>query len=257
MAYRLRSLFDVSLDHESRTKPPILHSQSNNLAPNVMLRRRAEQGEDTMMRLIGLVVPTLSHLAAARSVAAISPAKLRPRSGASRRGLTITGFAPRILALTRGRPFALTGAVLAGCVMMLAACSNKTAPGSETTLEGQLPSGSVEMHEVQAAYIASGSGGSGVVHYQGVSYPFTVGGVGVGGIGASTIEGRGDVYNLTNLSQFPGTYGEGRYGFALGQTSAGDLWMKNENGVVIHLKAERTGLMLSLGGSAVVISMNQ
>jgi transposase len=77
------------------------------------------------------------------------------------------------------------------------------------------------------------------------------------GIGASTIQGQGDVYNLTNVAQFPGTYAEGRYGFAFGQKSAGDLWMKNENGVVIHLKADRTGLMLSLGGSAVAISMNQ
>jgi len=155
------------------------------------------------------------------------------------------------------KPLALAGVALVGWAMMLAACSNQTAPGSETRLEGQPPSGSVEMHEVQAAYIASGSGGSGVLHYQGGDYPFTVGGVGVGGIGASTIEGRGDVYNLTNVAQFPGTYGEGRYGFAFGQKSAGDLWMKNENGVVIHLKADRTGLMLSLGGSAVVISMNQ
>jgi hypothetical protein len=130
------------------------------------------------------------------------------------------------------RPLALAGAALFGWAMMLAACSNQTAPGSETRLEGQPPSGSVEMHEVQAAYIASGSG-------------------------ASTIEGRGDVYNLTNVAQFPGTYAEGRYGFAFGQKSAGDLWMKNENGVVIHLKADRTGLMLSLGGSAVAISMNQ
>jgi hypothetical protein len=33
--------------------------------------------------------------------------------------------------------------------------------------------------------------------------------------------------------------------------------MQNEKGVVIHLRAERTGLMLSLGGSAIAISMNQ
>jgi hypothetical protein len=149
------------------------------------------------------------------------------------------------------------GVALIGWALTLGACSNQTAPGSETRLEGQPPSGSVVMHQVQAAYIASGSGGSGTLYFQGANYPFTVGGVGIGGIGASTIEARGDVYNLTNLTQFPGTYAEGRYGFAFGQTSAGDLWMKNENGIVIHLKAERTGLMLSLGGSAVVISMNQ
>jgi hypothetical protein len=155
------------------------------------------------------------------------------------------------------RPLAVAKAVLVSCAMMLVACSNQSAPGAETRLEGQPPSGSVEMHELQAAYIASGSGGSGVLHYQGADYPFTVGGAGIGGVGASTIEGRGDVYNLTNVSQFPGTYAEGRYGFAFGSSSAGDLWMKNEKGVVIHLKAERTGLMLSLGGSAIVISMNQ
>ncbi|HEY1413569.1 MAG TPA: hypothetical protein VGF36_15590 [Rhodopila sp.] len=159
--------------------------------------------------------------------------------------------------VTARGPLAWAGAALVGWAMMLAACSNQAAPGADTKLEGQLPSGSVEMHEVQAAYIASGSGGSGTLYYQGAAYPFTVGGVGVGGIGASTIQGRGDVYNLTNLAQFPGTYGEGRYGFAFGQNSAGDLWMKNEKGVVIHLKADRTGLMLSLGGSAIAISMNQ
>src|ERR1700760_3556989 len=131
----------------------------------------------------------------------------------------------------RTAPSILAGAALFTWATILAACSNQHAPGSDTRLEGQLPSGSVELHEVQAAYLASGSGGSGVLHYQGVDYSFTVGGVGIGGIGASTIEGKGDVYKLTNITQFPGTYAEGRYGFALGQKSAGDLWMNNENGV--------------------------
>jgi hypothetical protein len=31
--------------------------------------------------------------------------------------------------------------------------------------------------------------------------------------------------------------------------------MQNESGVILHLKAKRTGLILSLGGDAVVISM--
>jgi len=54
---------------------------------------------------------------------------------------------------------------------------------------------------------------------------------------------------------FRGAYAQGRYGFALGTTSAGDLWLQNEHGVVLRLRAKRTGLMLSLGGDAVVISM--
>ena len=39
-------------------------------------------------------------------------------------------------------------------------------------------------------------------------------------------------------------------------SSAGDLWMQNEAGVILHLKAKRTELILSLGGDAVLISMN-
>ena len=113
------------------------------------------------------------------------------------------------------------------------------------------------MHEVQAAYIGSGSGGAGVLVFRGVAYPFDVGGVGVGGIGLSTIEATGEVYNLRDLGQFPGTYGQARYGFAIGTASGGDLWLQNEAGVILHLKAKREGLMLSLGGDAVVISMRQ
>jgi hypothetical protein len=111
------------------------------------------------------------------------------------------------------------------------------------------------MQQVQAAFIGSGSTGDGTLTYRGRSYPFTVSGLGVGGIGVSTIDATGEVYDLRAVQDFPGTYAQGRYGFAVGEASAGDLWLKNGNGVVMHLKAKRTGLMLSLGGDAVVITM--
>jgi hypothetical protein len=113
------------------------------------------------------------------------------------------------------------------------------------------------MRQVQAAFIGSGNTGSGTLTYRGRTYPFRVAGLGVGGIGVSTIEARGEVYNLRSLQQFPGAYAQGRYGFAFGRTSAGDLWMQNEAGVVMHLVAKREGLMLSLGGDAVVVTMGQ
>lgn len=115
----------------------------------------------------------------------------------------------------------------------------------------------MEMHEVQAAYIGSGSGGSGTLFFRGRSYPFRVGGVGIGGIGLSTVDAHGEVYNLQSMEQFPGTYAQGRYGFAIGTASGGDLWLKNEAGVVMHLVAKREGLMLSLGADAIRISMDQ
>jgi hypothetical protein len=147
-------------------------------------------------------------------------------------------------------------ALVSACVLYLAGCGGNLALGPEA-VQGQTPDGTVDMHEVQAAYIGSGSAGSGILFFHGVQYPFEVGGVGVGGVGLSTIEATGEVYNLPALGQFPGTYGQARYGFALGTASGGDLWMQNEAGVIMHLKAKREGLMLSLGGDAVVISMRQ
>jgi hypothetical protein len=142
------------------------------------------------------------------------------------------------------------------CFLWLAGCTGGVAVGPDA-VKGKTPDGFIEMHEVQAAYIGSGSGGAGSLTFRGVQHAFDVGGVGVGGFGLSTIEATGEVYNLRDLGQFPGTYAEARYGFAIGTASAGDLWLQNEAGVILHLKAKREGLMLSLGGDAVVISMRQ
>jgi hypothetical protein len=147
-------------------------------------------------------------------------------------------------------------ALVSACVLYLTGCAGSVELGPDA-VKGQTPDGTVDMQEVQAAYIGSGSAGTGVLFFRDVQYPFEVGGVGIGGFGLSTINARGEVYNLRDLSQFPGTYGQARYGFAIGTASGGDLWLQNKSGVIMHLKAKREGLMLSLGGDAVVISMRQ
>lgn len=150
-------------------------------------------------------------------------------------------------------------ALAALVVCGVAACGSSTESvkvGPEA-IAGLRPDGTVEMHQVQVAYIGSAGGGSGTLYHRGRAYPFTIGGLGVGGIGASTIDAEGEVYKMSDVSQFAGAYAQGRYGFAIGTASGGDLWMQNEAGVILHLKAKRTGLMLSLGGDAVVISMTR
>jgi hypothetical protein len=139
-------------------------------------------------------------------------------------------------------------------MLPFAACSSSQTIGPQS-LNGKQPDGTVDMNQVQAAFIGSGGGGSGTLNYRGKSYAFAVGGLGIGGIGASTINAQGEVYGLNKVADFPGAYAQGRYGFAVGSTSEGDLWLQNEKGVIMHLKAKRTGLMLSLGGDAVIISM--
>jgi hypothetical protein len=138
--------------------------------------------------------------------------------------------------------------------MLLAACTSTGQVGPDA-VAGLTPDATVDMQQVQAAFLASGGGGTGTLFYQGKQYPFTIGGLGIGGIGASTISASGEVYKLSSLEQFPGAYAQGRYGFALGNKSGGDLWLQNDAGVIMHLHAKREGLMLSLGGDAVIISM--
>ncbi len=148
----------------------------------------------------------------------------------------------------------LHAALIAISLLSVAGCTGSVKLGPEA-VAGLTPDGTVDMNEVQVAYIGSGGGGSGTLYYQGQVYPFTVAGLGIGGIGASTIDAAGEVYKLNNIAQFPGAYAQGRYGFALGNRSGGDLWLQNESGVIMHLKAKREGLMLSLGGDAVAISL--
>src|SRR5262245_57252426 len=146
-------------------------------------------------------------------------------------------------------------ALVSACVLYLAGGAGNVSLGPEA-VKGKPVDGTVGRREGGADATGIGTAGSGVLTYRGKTYPFKVGGLGVGGIGLSTIDAQGEVYNLPGLAQFPGTYGQARYGFAIGTASAGDLWMQNESGVILHLKAKRTGLILSLGGDAVVISMN-
>jgi hypothetical protein len=108
------------------------------------------------------------------------------------------------------------------------------------------PDGTVDMNQVRVAYIGDARGGGGTLFSQGQSYPFTIAGLGVDGIGRRW--GRRGL-------QVAGSYAQANCGFAFGTTSGGDLGMQNQAGVIMHLKAKRTGLMLSLGGDAIVIRL--
>ena len=114
-------------------------------------------------------------------------------------------------------------------------------------------SGTVTIEQIQVAFIGSGGAGEGPLHFHGKSYRFSAGGLGVGGFGISKMEATGDVYNLRELSQFPGAYGAARYGAAFVDKGGGELWLENPHGVIMSLKARREGLAVSLGADAMVI----
>jgi hypothetical protein len=117
------------------------------------------------------------------------------------------------------------------------------------------PSASLYIHQVQIAFIGSGTAGGGTLYFQGQTYPFKLGGLGIGGIGISTIDANGWVYNLRQLTDFNGVYGQLRKGWAIGQQGGGEMWLQNSNGVILRLRARRQGLALSLGADGMVVRL--
>jgi hypothetical protein len=121
----------------------------------------------------------------------------------------------------------------------------------------QEPSGTVTIDEYELAYIFSGSMGGGKLYFQGNTYGFQVGGLGIGGIGASHLTASGEVYNLKDVWAFPGTYAQASIGFSATNVGEGHLWLQNQNGVQLHLITSQQGLGLTTGASGIVINMTQ
>lgn len=130
------------------------------------------------------------------------------------------------------------------------------APAGGAFAEARKVSGTVEISQIQVAFLYSGNVGGGTLTYKGKEHRFTIGGLGIGGIGASRIEAKGEVFNLERLEDFEGAYVQARYGLAAGEKSAGELWLENAKGVGLRLDAKREGLALSLGGDAIYIAFD-
>jgi hypothetical protein len=125
--------------------------------------------------------------------------------------------------------------------------------GAKNPVAGQSPDATLEIEQYQVALFYSGNLGGGTLSYKGKKHDFVVGGLGIGGFGASKISATGKVYGLKSINDFPGAYGQARYGFVVNEDSAGEMWLESATGVHIHLITNRIGLALSLGADAVYI----
>jgi hypothetical protein len=141
-------------------------------------------------------------------------------------------------------------ALIFGCLLV------STSAGAQLRPSGP-PSGSVTIRQLQVAFIGSGAIGGGTLRFNKRSYDITVGGLGIGGIGASRLNATGSVYRLTNVEDFTGAYVQIREGWALGDQGRGTLWLRNAKGVVMRLATQRRGLQLSLGADGVLIGFKQ
>ena len=120
--------------------------------------------------------------------------------------------------------------------------------------EDKIPSGTIHIEEKEVGLIVSGSFGKGTLNFKGSEYTFKVSGMKVGGVGVAKISAAGEVYDLYDLSQFPGTYVAGEYGITLGG-GMGGMVLKKENGVYMHLKSTSEGIALSLGASGLTVKL--
>ncbi len=139
-------------------------------------------------------------------------------------------------------PVLLTVALLMGSLALAADAVKK-------------PSGEVTIDETQFGFIIGGSTGGGELTFKGKKYPFKIGGLSVGAnVGISKMAAVGEVYDLKEVSKFPGTYTKLDASVALGG-GVGGLQMQNENGVIMRLESRTQGLQFNLGMSGVKVTM--
>ena len=107
--------------------------------------------------------------------------------------------------------------------------------------------------------VAAGVGvswGKGTLSYKGKQHSFSVDGLSVGEVGASTIDATGTVYHLKSLDDFAGQYTAASAEAAVGG-GAGVATMKNSKGVVINLKATTRGVDFKLSADGVKFTLEK
>src|SRR4029077_20432739 len=115
--------------------------------------------------------------------------------------------------------------------------------------------GTVTTTIFKAGFAVGGSAGEGVLTFQGRSYPLSIGGLSYGfTFGASETRLHGTVTNIQRPSDINGVYGQGGGGAAVIKGAQGVV-LANQNGAVLTLAGEQTGLIVSLDLSGLVLTL--
>ena len=138
--------------------------------------------------------------------------------------------------------------------MLAAAASLLFLVGGPLEAQDKKPSATVELSEGQVAVGIGYTWGGGTLMYKGRKHPLKVEGLSVGEIGIVRATASGDVFDLKKLEDFPGNYtAAGAEATAGG--GAGVTVMRNQNGVVIHLKSTTQGASVKLAASGVRLTL--
>jgi hypothetical protein len=145
-------------------------------------------------------------------------------------------------------PRSLFGSLLVASVVLVA--------GQAVAADLKKPDCTVAINETDFALILGGTFGGGKLTCKGKAHDFKIGGLTVGAnVGVTKIKAKGEVYDLKDVSKFPGAYAKFDMAGAAGG-GGGILYLKNEHGVVMKLESEGKGLQLNVGSaSGVVVKM--
>ena len=117
------------------------------------------------------------------------------------------------------------------------------------------PDATITLEIFRAGFIIGGSGGNGMLVYQGQGYQLSVGGVSIGAtIGIARTEFIGEVFNLQTPRDIEGTYTALTAGAAVAG-GAGVTELQNSRGVRLHLQGRQIGLMVTIDLSGMRISI--
>lgn len=115
--------------------------------------------------------------------------------------------------------------------------------------------GTVSLTIYKAGWIIGGSGGSGVLHFQGRSYGLSTGGLDYGLVfGGSKTVLRGTVRNISRPSDVAGVYGAAGAGLAVGR-GARAIVLTNQKGAVLELTGRQVGLLANVDLSGLAITL--
>jgi hypothetical protein len=144
-------------------------------------------------------------------------------------------------------------ALAVAALLSLAGCAIPPSgiPTAES-IRGLKPSGAVTMNQV---FVVGNGVGSGTLTFKGKTYSFTLVGNLVGPGTLSTLNASGEVYKLSDLSRFPGAYIQATGRLAVATTGTGELWLKNNNGVIMRLTAFQAGLAFTTGRYQIFINL--
>lgn len=137
------------------------------------------------------------------------------------------------------------------CALFSGATLADNPPSSSTA---DMPSATIEL---SGGAVAAGIGfqwGHGDVVFQGQKHRFSVSGLSIVDVGASSYTASGLVYNLHDINDLNGNFVQASAGMTIAGGGSAD-YLRNEKGVVIKLLESQKGLRFNLSASGMKVQL--